>query len=222
MVKPKATSEQCLSKLSLTLELQTPEGPYSRKNKTKQKERNQKTNRNIAPDKSLDCVMTCAGTLKPNFSEAFKTLLKRKHSHSLEVKWYITQFTLPINHLERWEALWGYRRRPALSTENHLLTNPGHDFSNKRNSNSLRSCLWVLSNSNKVPHSYFMMQLPPPQDVIQSCFKSIFGLQRKLSACLTIKFVWKICVFALFLRWKQFSASGANDSYINPKTAFTP
>lgn len=57
--------------------------------KTKQnrkKPKNKQEHRNIAPNKSLDCVMTCAGTLKPNFSEAFKTLLKRKHSHSLEVK----------------------------------------------------------------------------------------------------------------------------------------
>lgn len=32
------------------------------------------------------CVMTSAATLKLNFSQAFKTLLKAKHSHSQEVK----------------------------------------------------------------------------------------------------------------------------------------
>lgn len=52
----------------------------------KKKPKNKQEHRNVAPDKSLDCVMTSAGTLKLNFSEAFKTLLKRKHSHSHEVK----------------------------------------------------------------------------------------------------------------------------------------
>lgn len=100
--------------------------------------------------------------------------------------------------------------KPSATTcaehTDHLLTNPGHDFSNKPNSNSLRSCLWVLSNSNKVLHS------PPPPDVIQLCFRGIFSLQRKLSACLTNMFVWKISFFALFLLWEQLQLWGADDS----------
>lgn len=136
----------------------------SRRTLRKEKNTNKQGHRNVAPDKSLDCVMTSAGTLKLNFSEAFKTLLKRKHSHSHEVKWYIREFTLPINHLERYDGLWSNQQWPAPSTENDLLTNPGHDFSNKRNNNSLRSCLCFLSNSNKIPHSYFMMWLASTQE----------------------------------------------------------
>lgn len=40
--------------------------------KKKKRKRNEETNRNVAPDKSLDCVMTSAGTLKQNFSEALQ------------------------------------------------------------------------------------------------------------------------------------------------------
>lgn len=121
---------------------------------------NKQGHKNVAPDKSLDCVMTSAGTLKLNFSEAFERLLKRKHSHSHEVKWYITQFTLTINHLERRDGLWSSQRWPTLSTENDLLTNRGHDFSNKHDNNSLGSCLWFLSYGNKVSHSCFMKRSP--------------------------------------------------------------
>lgn len=123
--------------------------------KKKKKPQNKQEHRNIDPDKSLDCVMTSAGTLKLNFSEAFKTLFKRKHSHSHEVTWHITEFTLPINHLERRDGLRNHR--PAPSAENGLLTNGGRDFSDNHNDNSLRSCLWLLSNSNKVPQSNLMM-----------------------------------------------------------------
>lgn len=83
--KPKATSKQCLSKLSLT-ELQTTGKAHYRKKTEKGKKKNKQEHRDITPDKSLDCVMTSAGTLKPNFSKAFKTLLKTNHSCSLEVK----------------------------------------------------------------------------------------------------------------------------------------
>lgn len=57
-----------------------------KKKRERKKPKNKQGHRNVAPDKSPDCVMTSAGTLKLNFSEAFKTLLKRKHSHSHEVK----------------------------------------------------------------------------------------------------------------------------------------
>jgi len=52
----------------------------------KNKPKNKQARKNVAPDKSLDCVMTSAGTLKLNFSEAFKTLPESKHFHSHEVK----------------------------------------------------------------------------------------------------------------------------------------
>lgn len=62
------------------------EDPTQEKKRERKKPKNKQGHRNVAPDKSLDCVMTRAGTLKLNFSEAFKTLLKGKHSHSHEVK----------------------------------------------------------------------------------------------------------------------------------------
>lgn len=109
------------------------------------KRKNKPGHKNIAQDKSLDCVTTRAGTLKLNFSEAFKTLLKRKHSHSHEVKRYITEFMLPINHLKRWDGPWSCQRQPMQSTKSDLLTNRGHDSSNKRIDNSPRDvCFFCL------------------------------------------------------------------------------
>lgn len=88
MVKqsPRLPASNVSANSALTLELQTPGGPYSRRKKRRKKKKQQQEHRNVAPDKSPDCVMTSAATLKLNFSEAFKTLLKRKHSHSHEVK----------------------------------------------------------------------------------------------------------------------------------------
>lgn len=81
--KPKATSEQCLSKLSLS---EKPTRAKKNYNNTEKVKKNKQEPRNITSNKSLDCVMAYTGTLKPNFSKAFKTLLKTNHSCSHEVK----------------------------------------------------------------------------------------------------------------------------------------
>lgn len=206
MVKqsPRLPASNVSANSALTLELQTPGGPYSRRKKRRKKKKQQQEHRNVAPDKSPDCVMTSAATLKLNFSEAFKTLLKRKHSHSHEVKWYITEFMLPINHLERRDGLWSHRQGSVLSTENTLLTNPGHDLSNKRDNDSLRSCLWFLSNSNKVPHGYFMMKLPIFTEVIWSFFESIVSSEERNLVVLQISSASLLYPIAV--------SSSANDS----------
>lgn len=92
MVKqsPRLPASNVSANPGLTLELQTSGGPdSSKKKKKKKRERNRKTNRNIGTRLLINhriCVMTSAATLKLNFSEAFKTPAKRKHSHSHEVK----------------------------------------------------------------------------------------------------------------------------------------
>lgn len=105
--------------------------------------------------------MAYAGTLKPTFSKAVKTLLKTNHSCSHEVKRYITQFMFAINHLERQNGLRGYQWRLVPRTKKRLLTNPRRDFPNKGCSDSLRRCLWVCSNSNRVAHSRFLIKVSP-------------------------------------------------------------
>lgn len=85
LYKPKATIKQSLSKVTLTVELQTTGKAHDRKNQKEGK--NKQDHRDITLNKSLGCVMTCAGTLKANFSKTFKTLLKINHSCTLEVKW---------------------------------------------------------------------------------------------------------------------------------------
>lgn len=64
--KPKATNEQRLSGRSLAVELWTPGRPPLNANRERN-QKNKQEHRNISPDKSPDCVMTCAGTFKPNF-----------------------------------------------------------------------------------------------------------------------------------------------------------
>lgn len=127
-----------------------------------------KTNRDITSNKPLDCVVACGGTLKANFSKAFKTVLKPSHSCSHHVKWYIPQFTFAINQLERQNGLWGHQWRLVLRTKKCLVTNPRRDFPNKRWSNCPRSCLWVCPTATEgvydqiIPHSSWNL-------VIQSC-----------------------------------------------------
>lgn len=60
-------------------------GIREKKKKSQNKTKNKQGHKNVAPDKSPDCVMTSAGTLKLHFSEVFRTLLKSKHFHSHEV-----------------------------------------------------------------------------------------------------------------------------------------
>lgn len=83
------------------------------------------------------CVMTSAATLKLNFSQAFKTLLKAKHSHSGEVKRQNMWFTLPVNHLKRRVGRRSHQQTRVHGSENDLLpTKCGHDFTDKTSSNS--------------------------------------------------------------------------------------
>lgn len=49
------------------------------KKKKREKPKNKQAHKNAANVKSLACVMTSAGTLKLDYSEAFTTLLKTKH-----------------------------------------------------------------------------------------------------------------------------------------------
>lgn len=72
------------SYVSANSDLQTLGRPGSEAQR--EEKRNKQGHKNITLDQSLDNVMTSAGTLKLNFSEAFKTLLNSKHSYSRKVK----------------------------------------------------------------------------------------------------------------------------------------